>query len=46
MTRFEWDPRKDVENQGKHGVAFATAQLAFADPRRKEIYERENQVHE
>jgi len=34
MTRFEWDPRKDLENQGKHGVAFATAQLAFADPRR------------
>ena len=94
MTRFEWDPRKDRENQGKHGVAFATAQFAFADPQRiiaedvahsgtepryycfgrvdegiltvrftyrreiiriigagywrkgKEIYERENQVHE
>lgn len=34
MTRFEWDPRKDRENQGKHGVAFATAQLAFADSQR------------
>jgi len=33
-TRFEWDPRKDHENQEKHGVAFAVAQLAFADPRR------------
>jgi uncharacterized DUF497 family protein len=33
-TRFEWDPRKDDENQEKHGVAFAVAQLAFADPRR------------
>jgi hypothetical protein len=33
-TRFEWDPAKDRENQGKHGVTFATAQLAFADPRR------------
>ena len=34
MTRFEWDPTKDRENQARHGVAFATAQLAFADPRR------------
>jgi len=34
MTRFEWDPRKDRENQVKHGVTFTTAQLAFADPRR------------
>jgi len=34
MARFEWDPRKDRENQGKHGVAFATAQRASADPQR------------
>jgi uncharacterized DUF497 family protein len=33
-TRFEWDPAKDRENQAKYGVAFATGQLAFADPRR------------
>jgi uncharacterized DUF497 family protein len=33
-TRFEWDPTKDRENQAKHGVAFTTAQLAFADPQR------------
>jgi hypothetical protein len=33
-ARFEWDPTKDQENQEKHGVAFAMAQLAFADPRR------------
>ena len=33
-ARFEWDPRKDQENQDKHGVAFAVAQLAFADSRR------------
>jgi uncharacterized protein len=31
-TRFEWDPNKDLENQKKHGVAFAEAQYAFADP--------------
>ena len=34
MTRFEWDPNKDLENQGKHGVAFIQAQYAFADPHR------------
>ena len=33
-TRFEWNPRKNDENQEKHGVALAVAQLAFADPRR------------
>ena len=31
---FQWDARKDAENQGKHGVSFAEAQLAFADRRR------------
>lgn len=33
-TRFEWDPGKDEENRQKHGVSFALAQYAFADPRR------------
>jgi len=33
-ARFEWDSVKDQENQEKHGVAFAMAQVAFADPRR------------
>ncbi len=34
MTRFAWDATKDLENQRKHGVAFASAQFAFADPQR------------
>jgi len=34
MTRSEWDPNKDKENRRKHGVAFASAQFAFADPSR------------
>jgi uncharacterized DUF497 family protein len=34
MARFEWDPAKDLQNQRKHGVAFAAAQFAFADPQR------------
>ncbi len=33
-ARFDWNPVKDRENQLKHGVGFAEAQLAFADPRR------------
>ena len=33
-ARFEWDLKKDEENQEKHGVSFAMAQFAFADPRR------------
>ena len=36
MTRahFEWDSKKDQENQQKHGISFTEAQYAFADPRR------------
>ena len=34
MAHFEWDTKKDHENQQKHGVSFASAQYAFADPRR------------
>jgi len=33
-ARFEWDPKKDQENQTKHGVPFEAAQYAFADPQR------------
>lgn len=33
-ARFDWDPKKDRRNQEKHGVAFAMAQIAFADARR------------
>ena len=33
-TRFEWDPKKDRENERKHGVSFEFAQYAFADPDR------------
>ena len=33
-ARFEWDAKKGQEKQDKHGVAFAVAQFAFADPNR------------
>jgi uncharacterized DUF497 family protein len=32
--RFDWDERKDADNQAKHGIPFALAQYAFADPKR------------
>lgn len=31
---FEWNPKKERDNQSKHGVSFATAQYAFGDPHR------------
>jgi uncharacterized protein len=31
-ARFEWDERKDEENQRKHGVSFSLAQEVFFDP--------------
>ena len=31
-TRFEWDPEKAASNLRKHGVSFALALRAFADP--------------
>jgi len=33
-VKFEWDDQKDKENQSKHGISFAVAQLAFLDPHR------------
>jgi uncharacterized DUF497 family protein len=33
-ARFDWDPGKDRANRLKHGVDFATAQLAFTDTHR------------
>lgn len=31
QSTFEWDSGKDRQNQKKHGVSFALAQLAFID---------------
>lgn len=31
---FEWDSTKDQQNQDKHGISFALAQLAFLDHQR------------
>ncbi len=34
MSSFAWDDEKDLINQERHGVPFALAQFAFADPNR------------
>lgn len=39
-VRFEWDPEKALSNERKHGVSFATALRAFADPFALKILER------
>ena len=31
MGRFEWDEAKNISNQKKHAIDFATAQLVFDD---------------
>ncbi len=31
MIKFEWDEKKNKENQKKHGVSFEIVQYAFAD---------------
>ena len=31
---FEWDEKKNEENQKKHDISFGLAQYAFADPNR------------
>ena len=46
-THFEWDSEKDRENRQKHGVSFAAAQYAFADPRRiiaEDVNHSENEM--
>jgi uncharacterized protein len=34
VAQFDWEKNKVEENQHKHGIAFADAQFAFADPQR------------
>ena len=36
-SSFDWDLRKDLANQEKHGVPFSLAQYAFEDPLRVNI---------
>jgi len=43
---FEWDLTKDRQNQLKHGVSFALAQLAFLDHERVILEDLEHSEEE
>ncbi len=43
---FEWDPAKAAQNLAKHGVSFAEAESAFADPLSLEMPDREHSAGE
>lgn len=45
-VQFEWDEKKDKENQQKHGVSFAQARVAFADSKRLIIEDLEHSEKE
>lgn len=34
VASFEWDEKKNIENQAKHHISFEKAQRAFTDPER------------
>ena len=40
--RFEWDERKNRENQRKHAVSFEEAQTVFFDENAVEFYDDEH----
>lgn len=42
--QFAWDPRKDRDNQRKHGVSFAEARTVFYDPQADEFCDEERAV--
>jgi len=39
---YEWDERKNRGNHVKHGIVFEHAAAVFADPLRKEGYDRKH----
>lgn len=40
VMRFEWDERKNRDNQAKHGISFETAVLVFEDPLHLSVQDR------
>ena len=43
---FVWDEGKELENRRKHGVGFASAARAFADPKRVMLADRKHSQRE
>lgn len=46
LVNFEWDDRKDILNQEKHGVSFFEAQVAFLDVNRVIAVDSAHSHHE
>jgi uncharacterized DUF497 family protein len=44
--RYEWDERKNLENQRKHGVSFDLAVLVFDDENRQIVLDRVDETGE
>jgi uncharacterized DUF497 family protein len=44
--RYEWDERKNHDNQRKHGVSFELAALVFDDPRCMIALDRQDETGE
>ncbi len=42
VLQFEWDARKNKENQRKHGVSFEEARTVFYDQQAVEFYDDEH----
>jgi len=44
--RYDWDPIKASENLRNHGISFADAAEALADPDGVPVYDQEHSLHE
>ena len=44
--RFEWDPKKNLANQAKHGVSFEEASEVFSSTDCLEIYDTDHSIDE
>jgi len=44
--QFSWDPQKDAQNQGDHGVSFQEASNVFGDPLAASIPDPDHSVVE
>ena len=42
VLQFEWDEKKNIINQMKHGVSFEEAMVVFFDPKKLETYDMEH----
>ena len=43
---FEWDAKKDKQNQKTHGISFSTAKFVFNDIERWERFDSRHSEHE